>query len=187
MQRTCCVTLFQKTVLFFLEQFIHFQGIRRTVCLKHDLHCVNKDFLNWITLCFFWEGQKLCKVSNRNILFRLLVTPKLGMVEKKRDFWAISRYFKSFVFFLFIYFVCDHAELTLVGWTLINNKFWRKNGTRGEREGRLSRKSRQTVVFKPSRVTRNSRSPCVFFNVGLKWKRLEQIANDEHSLLKTSP
>ena len=42
-----------------------------------------------------------------------------------------------------------------------------KMQARGVREGRLPRESSRIVAFKPSRVTRNSRSPSVFFNVGL--------------------
>ena len=42
-----------------------------------------------------------------------------------------------------------------------------KMQTRGVREGRLPRESGRIVASKPSRVIRNSRSPCVFFNVGL--------------------
>ena len=39
--------------------------------------------------------------------------------------------------------------------------------TQGVREGRLPRESSRIIAFYPSCVTRNLRSPYVFFNVGL--------------------
>ena len=174
MQRRCCVTLFQETVAFFFKQFIHFKEyIER---FAWNMTCIVWIKIFWIELlCVFSErGKKLCKVSNRNMLVRLLVTPKLWMARKKRDFHEPSQDISSlfFFFFLFTFFVyllrlwpCG----TTFSWMnafkqLVLNE---KMQARGVRVGRLPRESSRIVAFKPSRVTRNSRSPCVFFNVGL--------------------
>lgn len=91
--------------------------------------------------------------------------------EKKGFSWAISRYFKSFsFFFFFVYLLRLWPCGTTFSWMnafkqLVLNE---KMQARGVREGRLPRESSRIVAFKPSRVTRNSRSPCVFFNVGCK-------------------
>lgn len=173
MQRRCCVTLFQETVAFFFEQFIHFKEYVER--FAWNMTCIVWIKIIWTELlCVFSErGKKLCKVSNRNMLVRLLVIPKLWMAGKKKGFsWAISRYFKSFSFFFsffFVYLLRLWPCGTTFSWMnafkkLVLNE---KMQARGVREGRLPRESSRIVAFKPSRVTRNSRSPCVFFNVGL--------------------
>lgn len=85
-----------------------------------------KIFLTELLCVFSERGKKLCKVSNRNMLVRLLVIPKLWMAGKKGIFMSHLKIFQVFLFFfffffLFIYFVCDHVELPLVGWTLLKN------------------------------------------------------------------
>lgn len=174
MQRRCCVTLFQETVAFFFEQFIHFKEYVER--FAWNMTCIVWIKIFWTELlCVFSErGKKLCKVSNRNMLVRLLVTPKLWMAGKKRDFHEPSQDISSLsLLFLFIYFFVYLLRLWPCGTTfnwmnafkqLVLNE---KMQARGVREGRLPRESSRIVAFKPSRVTRNSRSPCVFFNVGL--------------------
>lgn len=66
-------------------------------------------------LCVFSErGKKLRKDSNRNMLVRLLVTPKLWMAGKKRDFHEPSQDISSLsLFFIYLFFCLFTSFVTM--------------------------------------------------------------------------